>query len=161
MMRRFRRHSIHLCDFLSKNSQPKAMTNSKLSRFLKVQNTVLSRLDLFRAQKYVNQTEINHMYRDRRKSWTGGSDSVQLLTLILRETVHASDVKILERKHGHHDIQSVDSSKTLLSPKMLDGVPRYSNMFSGLSSRKHSNLNLARYLFNSISLGLSQGQIRI
>jgi hypothetical protein len=147
MLKRFRRHSIHLCDFLSKNAQPKAMANSKLSRFLKVQNTVLSRLDLFRVQKYVNQTEINHMYRDRRKSWTGGSDSVQLLTLILRESVHASDVKILEKKYGHHEIKSADSSKTLLSPKMLDGVPRYSNAFSGYSgspSRKLSVLNLAR-----------------
>ena len=80
-------------------------------------------MDLFRAQKYVNQNEVDYMYRKRRKSWTGGTDSVELMTLILRQTVHESDVKILEKTKIVQESSSKGSSKGILSSRMKEIYP--------------------------------------
>lgn len=98
LFKKGRRHSIHLDECLSNNSQPKGISNSKINRFLKIQNIVLSRMDLFRAQKYINQNEVNFLERKRRKSWSPGEDSIKNLILNLRLNAHQSDVEILSKK---------------------------------------------------------------
>lgn len=160
MLRRFRRHSIHLCDILSKISQPKGITNSRLDRFLKVQNIVLNRLNLFRAQKYVNQAEIDYLHKKRRKSWTGGSESVQLLTLILRQTIHESDLKILEK---NQDTSSIGSSKAILYQRVKDTYPMTRHPLSRLGTTVggySSSKNVLRYFQILYYLGASLVQLQ-
>lgn len=112
LYRQSRRHSIHLDEILAPNPEPKNVRKSRLNNFLKQQNIVLNRMDLFRAQKYWNQEEINFLEKKRTKSWSSGEEGLKLLILTLRNNVHKSDVKIFEKRlRDQRRLSSIDVEK--------------------------------------------------
>lgn len=93
-----RRNSIYLNEFLSPNPEPKNTRNSKLNRFVKLQNIVINRLDLFRSQNYTSKEEIVELEKKRRASWTGGNEGFEYLVMNVRSLIHEHDVKELKKQ---------------------------------------------------------------
>ena len=163
MYKRARRHSVHLDECFSKNSQPKGLSNSKINRFLKIQNIILSRIDLYRAQAYINQSEVNFLERKRRKSWAPGDEGVQYLSLMLRQNVLQSDIEILNR--NVQNTASEVSSKSFRGNIWSIGKAQKSSVVGtyrkyGRMSRGESTRSIFRPNSNSLKQQTHHGPVR-
>lgn len=63
---------------------------------MKIQNMILNRMDVYRAQKYCGDEELIQLERRRRKSWTKGNEGRNYTVLEMRALISESDVRILK-----------------------------------------------------------------
>ena len=96
MLKRARRHSIHLDEFLTSNPEPKNTRLNKINNFLKKQNIIMNRMNVYRAQNYCNKEDITALENRRRKSWSKGNEGQEYLVLNLRSLIHESDARIFK-----------------------------------------------------------------
>lgn len=92
-----RRHSFHYDELNSKYIPKKVSKNSRMSKFMKTQNAIFSRFEIFRHKKYYDIDEINHLEKQRRKSWTAGGEGIELLSLFIRDLAHKNDLNFASK----------------------------------------------------------------